>query len=252
MFSFYPSTPSSEDVKTPVVTEKTTTTKNTLLSRQDLREISKTLPYALPALIQSSMMRKGKSRKRGEGQKFPSPQQASKLNSVWTVIQTLPLFTYTSSSSVPTFASYNVILSSFDNSTNFIAVFDQYRISLVEYTILPRFTTDTSSVTDPGRMVSVVDLDDSTNLTTFNQSLDYPGAQVTEGTKRHRHTFTPCIAVAAYSGTFTSYANESAPWIDCASSSVQHYGIKVAMSATSAAQVYDIVVRARLEFRNVR
>jgi len=103
-----------------------------------------------------------------------------------------------------------------------------------------------------GQFVSVIDYDDAVNLTTFASALDYPSAFQSEGYTPHRHVFVPHIAVAAFAGTFTAYANEEAPWIDCASNTVQHYGVKTAWSGTSAVFLYDVRVRVIVQFRNVR
>ena len=42
----------------------------------------------------------------------------------------------------------------------------------------------------------------------------------------------PRISTAAYSGAFTSYTNTKAPWIDCNSPTVQHFGMKFGIDAT--------------------
>jgi len=71
-------------------------------------------------------------------------------------------------------------------------------------------------------------------------------------TDSHYRKFIPHVAVASYSGTFTSFTNEVAPWIDIASPSVQHYGLKTACTPTTAVVQYTARARLSVSFRNVR
>jgi hypothetical protein len=244
---------------TPAVVPEQKVALNPILSRKQLGVAAADLPYALPALISEVSSRakgKGKKGNRNGGVKsyvyrFPTPAETSNLNKVYDVVQTLLGTVVTSSISVPTYTSQYFRLSDFDNGGNFATVFDQYRISMLEVTYEPVFNVS-AATGDPGRFVSVVDLDNATNVTSVNNALDYPGAIVTQGMEKfHRHTFVPHCAVAAYSGTFTSYMNVEAPWIDSATQGVQHYGVKTAWSVTSYINTYSTIVRAHLQFRNV-
>jgi len=60
------------------------------------------------------------------------------------------------------------------------------------------------------------------------------------------------MAVAAYAGSFTSYANMEPQWIDCASPSVQHYGFKCAVNPTGVAMTFDLIGKIWVQFRNSR
>jgi len=103
-----------------------------------------------------------------------------------------------------------------------------------------------------GLLSSVIDVDDSTNLTTTSQADSYQSVRTAESTNTHYRHFVPHCAVAAYGGTlFTSYANQKLQWIDCASNTVPHYGVKLASSATGAIVTYDLRVRFRIHFKNV-
>jgi hypothetical protein len=144
-------------------------------------------------------------------------------------------------------------LSFLDQSSSLMTVFDQYRISLIEVTFLPRSNVNTSATGFYGNFYTVVDYDDSTALTTLAAASDYTNCIMTEGYKEHQHTFVPHVGIAASGGgVFTSYANEQAPWIDCSSNTVSHFGVKTAWSVTSAVCTYDVRQRVFLEFRNVR
>jgi hypothetical protein len=149
--------------------------------------------------------------------------------------------------SVPAAASVYFTLSALDQSSSLTTVFDQYRIVMIESTFYPQ-----SAAPPNGLVTSVIDYDDASTLASVGQALDYSNAMTVIGSVGFTRTFRPHCAVAAYSGAFTSFANEESPWIDCASASVQHYGIKLASTPTSSVIVYNAINRLWLQFRNVR
>jgi len=156
---------------------------------------------------------------------------------------------FTSSTSVQTFNNFAATVNLLDQISHLTAIFDQYRIPMLEIWLVPqRATTNTCG----SNVASVIDYDDNTNLTTYAQALDYVNCVSTEGRFAHYRKFVPHCAVAIYSGAFTSYENVTAPWIDAASTGVLHYGIKVASTQASAVTVYDLTVRLHTEWRNVR
>lgn len=157
-----------------------------------------------------------------------------------------------SNASIPTYGAIYTTLQNFDQFTDFAPVFDQYRIVEIEITFWPRVQTVDGQIVNAGLLHSVVDYDDSTVLTSVASALDYTNCLVTPGNKMHRRTFVPHVANAAYAGAFTSYANLSGQWLDAASSTVQHYGVKTAWTPTSIVLTMDVTLRARIQFRNVR
>lgn len=184
-----------------------------------------------------------------------SPNQLIRAadNQIYEVVQSAEFLAQLSSSaSVPTYGSIYTTLQNFDQYTDFAPVFDQYRIVEVEVSFFPRIQTVDGQIVNAGLFHSVVDYDDSASLTSVASALDYTNCLVTPGNKMHRRTFVPHVALAAYAGAFTSYANVDRQWIDCSSSTVQHYGIKTAWTTTSIVLTMDVVVRARIQFRNVR
>jgi hypothetical protein len=140
-----------------------------------------------------------------------------------------------------------------DQNSSLANVFDQYMIDEIEYILMPRLLTqDGSSLSNAGLVASVIDYDDANSLTTFAQALDYTNCIVGAGIQAHYRCFKPHVAIATYSGAFTSYGNVANQWLDCSSSTVQHYGIKIAAEPTSSALIYDEIVRYHISFRNVR
>jgi len=134
------------------------------------------------------------------------------------------------------------------NLGSFLAVFDQYRIDLVEVWLSPVEGADTRF---PGTFATCLDYDDANVPTTSAQVMHHPSALVSAGNACHYHRFVPHMAVAAYSGAFTSYANVPAGFIDSASPNVQHFGIKgMCSAATSSASVsYAMYSRLTVTFR---
>jgi hypothetical protein len=114
----------------------------------------------------------------------------------------------------------------------------------------------TGAAVNRGRLLSVVDFDDATALTLESDYQQYQTCVQTSATLSHYRSWKPHAAIAAFgSGVFSSYANLESPWIDCGSPNVQHYGLKVGMTAADAAGsvvVYDLYARFHVEFRQVR
>jgi hypothetical protein len=131
-----------------------------------------------------------------------------------------------------------------------LSVFDQYRIDLIEVWMVSRDPTGVNN-TNPGLVTSAVDLDDSNVPTSFPAVQSYGSSLTSSGTAGHFHRWRPHAALAAYSGAFTSYANEQSPWIDSGSPGVLHYGLKVASQPVAqATAVFDLIIRLTCTFRS--
>jgi len=156
----------------------------------------------------------------------------------------------TTSVTLQTFFAKSFTVGALPQIATLTALFDQYRISLVEFWLFPQ---ESAQGTNAGEVAVVTDYDDATALTTFDQATEYQNCTI--GTLRagFYRKFVPHVASAVYgSGVFTSFANVTAPWIDAASTAVEHYGIKGAATVTTAVVVYDIMYRLTTEWRNVR
>jgi len=145
---------------------------------------------------------------------------------------------------------------------SFQAVFDQYRIAKVKVEFLPRggvsqFVTSSNLMSlpgPPGNLITAVDFEDAT-AETPPALLTYQSAVLKPGYAKQVRVFAPRVALGAYSGAFTSYANAKSQWIDAKSPSVQHYGCKWSFDyGTNIATnwvVFDILVTYFVEFRSV-
>jgi len=156
---------------------------------------------------------------------------------------------FSTSTTLVTVLGFPFTLTAFSESAAYLGLFDQYRIDYLEVWIEPRQSQSTVSA-NIGTMVSAVDVDDASTPTFYNTVEDHQSAIATNTNAGHYHAWVPHIALASYSGTFTSYANVPAIWLDSGSPNVQHYGLKVATSATAAVESFSMVVRARVSFKN--
>ena len=144
-------------------------------------------------------------------------------------------------------ASLVTTLSMFDSYTDFTALFDQYRIEYVEAWIETAVPRVSGAV---GDMASAVDIDDANVPSSYLSVADLPGAIDCAWTAGRYHKWKPHVAVAMYSGAFTSFGSEPAGWIDCGSPSVQHYGLKVGLAPFSGGSTaFKLHVRAMITFR---
>jgi hypothetical protein len=189
------------------------------------------------------------------------PLLRARDNQVFSFIQNAPEVTFTQTAVSPAQGAFVFKLSYLTQAAQLVAVFDQYRIAMVEITFRPMFTanplTDSPSISVP-QLYTVVDYDD---VGSFGGSVANALAfanctqSVYETVVRR---FVPHVAVGAWqSGSgFAGYANETAPWLDCASSAIEHYGVKYICDPGFAGQTqlqsWVISSRYLLCFRNVR
>jgi hypothetical protein len=136
--------------------------------------------------------------------------------------------------------------------------FDEYRMRAVTLTISP--VANTYQVPSGGnntpRLYTVIDFDDSIAPLTIAYLQQYGTCIVAPPSCGVIRSLCPHVANAVYSGAFTSFGNMEAPWIDCASPSVQHYGVKYAIEAgivgQNVLQSYTFDVTLFMEFRLTR
>jgi hypothetical protein len=175
-------------------------------------------------------------------------------NQVWKHIETyVQLAQITSSAAGQVFTTFGVGLSTnVTDYTDLTGLFDQYRCTRCQFWLVPRIgPAQITAAANTGLMASVVDYDDLATPT-FNQLLEYRNVIVGPGSRGHYRDFKPHVAVAAYSGTFTSYGNVEDMWIDCGSPGVYYYGVKVGLEQTDVAYVYDLIAKTHWEFKNQR
>lgn len=151
---------------------------------------------------------------------------------------------------------------SLPNSSEFAAIFDQWRIKSVTVRLDWNYNSvgPSESATSPPLFYFVTDYDDSADAA-VSALLQYPGVRthsfLTNGYTPIVYTFVPRpLKDIAGSGVLTSYGPDmSMPFIRTAELSTPHYGMKIAttpLGATSAAVIGYLLVTAfvDLEFAN--
>jgi len=146
---------------------------------------------------------------------------------------------------VDTLGAIATSLSLLPTNTDFTALYDEYRI------------VQATSIWNPfGGLFAptwtAIDYDDSTNPASINALRQYETLMVSPSGHRFERTYTPKVAVAAYSGAFTSFGNVQGMWIDSASTGVQYYGLKYALQADAAnTGKWDVSVTVIVQCRSV-
>jgi hypothetical protein len=149
--------------------------------------------------------------------------------------------------------SFNFQLGNANIGTGF---FDQYRIMAVRFTVVAQnnaigLVTNTTTTLSP--MYIVIDYDDSSNLASVAAAEAYSNCLVLHPGESCERIFKPRMALGAYTGTFVGFANVADQWIDAASTTVQHYGIKTIVPGVTAAQTllqsWDVHIEYFFEFR---
>jgi hypothetical protein len=166
-------------------------------------------------------------------------------------VQVIPAWS-TSSTIVETDNAYYFMVANLPQIGSFTNLFDQYRVTLLEAWLFPQVpTVPTTAGSSSGLFYTAVDLDDAGTVTT-SQLQEYENVVISHGIDGHYHRWKPSVASNVYGGGFSSFLNQTSPWVDMASTNVQHYGLKMAVTPTSQAYAFDLIVRAHLEFRCVR
>jgi hypothetical protein len=149
--------------------------------------------------------------------------------------------------------SYNFQLGNANIGSGF---FDQYRILAVRFTVSSQnnaigLVTNSTTVLVP--MYIVIDYDDSGTLGSVGAAEAYSNCLVLHPGESCERIFKPRVALGAYNGTFTGYANVGDVWLDAGSNNVQHYGVKTFVPACAVGQTllqsWDIHIEYFVEFR---
>jgi len=147
----------------------------------------------------------------------------------------------------------------------FAALYDQYRIAKIEFRIIPRAISNVPLGGDEGavsagvkaRIIYAIDYDDANLPTTYNQLREYGNAKTMDLQFGRSRTiiWTPTVSAEIFnSPVSTSYGSRRSPWLDIASTSVPHYGLKLGIEGTTINNQYtvDYEVRYLVQFKSVR
>jgi len=160
-----------------------------------------------------------------------------------------------------TFSTYQFQINDVSSTTDFSALFDQYRFVAVKCEFRPRFDTanlGSVAANKLGRLYSVLDYDDNTAPTLLTQLKEYQSCKITRFDQDHVRLLTPHMALGTLNqaGTFVARSNVPPRWIDLADLTVVHYGIKIGIEGGVGGQTnlqsWSIDFLYMLEFRQVR
>jgi len=180
-----------------------------------------------------------------------------KVSTIFSTTKMYAIESVLSTTTVPAYYTPSFTLSLLDpDYSSLAAVFDQYKVEVIEIILTPRITEATSNVTQPGGyLYSCIDYDDQTSLGSIAAIQAYANVVATRMVVPHRRCWKPRMAVATYAGSFGGFGNVAAGWVDTASTSVQFYGVKFACDTgpTGAGiNTWDMQIRSRISFRSSR
>jgi hypothetical protein len=160
--------------------------------------------------------------------------------------------TITGSVTIEVDGAFAFSLGSLPDYTEFTALFDSYRIRMVKLQFNPLFIDTSATVTYPP-IITAIDYDDNSTLA-YSVLQEYDTSLISNSGMFFERVLIPRIALAAYSGVFTSFAQpDPLTWVDCASPNVTYYGLKYALPITGAANtVWQVEATYFLEFKNSR
>jgi len=152
----------------------------------------------------------------------------------------------TSSLSTVTAGGFYCALSALAGYADWAACFDAYKIVQIRMYFQPN-----STLVSGVPIQTAIDYDDyaAPGAGALEQ---YESFQTVPFGQYFERTFNPRIAIAAYSGAFTSFANQRAGWLDMASPNVQHYGIKYFIPIALSVQTMTVTAQVHCQFRYQR
>lgn len=158
----------------------------------------------------------------------------------------LPAFVVSSTAlNVPFVNSFT--LSDLPNSSEFTALYDQYKIMGVSYKLYPRFNSVDQNLSG-GRIWTVLDYDDSNLPASINELCQYQNVKCTNTSQVHSRYLKPAFNLTTGSANIPQRRN----WIDVASTAVPYRGIKGIIEPTSSSVAYDCKMTFYCAFKNVR
>jgi len=168
-------------------------------------------------------------------------------NQVHKIIQSFDSGTFlTSSAGGDVFSATSFLLSFLPQYTSLTAVFDQYRIAMIEIWIIPTYQ-DYAGGNSNSRYLTVIDYDDDTTPTTTTSLLSYSNCTDTSAYTGVYRKFVPHVQSSGPSAAL----NVTAPWIDSGTPSVKHFGLKCGMFTSNVTSSLNLKTRYTVEFRNV-
>lgn len=158
------------------------------------------------------------------------------------------------SSLTDTYAGYQFALRDLPNYTEFVALYDMYKINAIKISFIPQVTQNISlgAINNPEastRFFSVIDYNDSSSPVSVDELREYQSCKMTPILRTHkRYIYKPKI--------LDSVRSSRNPWMATSNPSEPFYGLKVAVepmfSSTTTVMNYNIEAKFYLSFKNVK
>jgi hypothetical protein len=181
-----------------------------------------------------------------------SPPKNIRSKMYW-IQQSVNLFRQLSiSNSIETYGAFSFQLSDLSDSSTLTSLFDDYCIYSVAVSVAVNYSGSTGG-TISGELCTAVDFDSAVTPSSFASLAQYATANISKvkpGLTVQRF-IKPCNSPAMYGGSaFTSYG-VGRYWVDCNSSGVPHYALKVAFTGNGLTGLsYDLIATYIVGFRN--
>lgn len=134
-------------------------------------------------------------------------------------------------------------------------LYDQYKIDYIDCYFVPLNQPVIATTTSQGSgiLFTAVDYDDTGTPASLAVVLNYANVKMHPAGQAHTLSFKPHVAVSAYSGgAFGAFGNQASQWIDAASMSVTHFGVKYAITGSANWPVWRMICRYHLSFKSSR
>lgn len=154
--------------------------------------------------------------------------------------------------------SYAFQLNDVPGISEFIRLFDQYKLKAVKITFIPQQTENISLSTvnnawGSQRFFSVIDYNDVNLLGSIDEAREYSTCKWTKVLRSHSR-YIPNPQVLSSDNTNAVYS--WSPWLNTANTDVRYAGLKVAIentfSTVSTSMLYNIEAKYYMVFRNVK
>jgi len=138
--------------------------------------------------------------------------------------------------------------------TAMTSVFDRYMIEAIRFSISPQQNAIGGLGAGLTDLYCVIDYDDANALTLATSQSSINVIKLSPGESLQR-TFKPALAVSLYNSSFTGFGSRTDQWVDSASTSVQHYGVKLYIPPTNNIgqtnfQIWDVQAEYFVRFKN--
>jgi len=151
------------------------------------------------------------------------------------------------------YASISFNLNDLPNVAEFTSLFDQYRINSIKWTLMPRGSSAEAGTNNSAcKIFSVLDYDDDTAPTSIDTLLQYENCKTSNSLRDHSRSLRPKFARSVYQSALVTGYGQSSGWLDCDSTLIPHYGIKLAFQGTAGAQIFDVRIQYSVSFMGVR